>query len=103
MIITSSQQIEELLRPQDATDLAEFEDIVLNFGSFVCIAKNKKLNHLAFLKHLVDDKKTQKILFELLGDYNLQNIIKTYLSLTPNIYKKIFRFKQNARKGTEDL
>jgi hypothetical protein len=33
----------------------------------------------------------------LLGDYNLQNILKIYLSLTPNIYKKIFRLKQNTK------
>lgn len=103
MIITSTQQLEELLRPRDSMDLAEFEDIILKFGAFVCIAKGKKLNHISFLKHLMSDKKTQKILFELLGDYNLHNIIKTYLSLTPNIYKKIFRFKQNVRKGKTNI
>jgi hypothetical protein len=97
MIITSSQQIEDMMNPLEATDLTEFEDISLKFGSFVCIARNKKLNYLNFLKFLIEDKKTQKIFFELLGDYNLQNIIKTYLGLTPNIYKKIFRFKQNRQ------
>jgi len=95
MIITSSQQLEEKMNPSSVYDLTEFENITLKFGSFVCIARGKKLNFLNFLKILIEDKKTQKIFFELLGDYNLHNIIKTYLSLTPNIYKKIFRFKQN--------
>lgn len=95
MIITSSQQLEEKMNPSAVYDLNEFENITLKFGSFVCIARGKKLNFLNFLKILIEDKKTQKIFFELLGDYNLHNIIKTYLSLTPNIYKKIFRFKQN--------
>lgn len=94
MIITSSQQIENLVNPSEMSDLTEFENITLRFGSFVCIAKGKKLNFLNFLKILIEDKKTQKIYFALLEDYNLQNIIRTYLSLTPNIYKKIFRFKQ---------
>jgi len=94
MIITSSQQIEELVNPSEMSDLTEFENITLKFGSFVCIAKGKRLNFLNFLKILIEDKKTQKIYFALLEDHNLQNIIKTYLSVTPNIYKKIFRFKQ---------
>lgn len=97
MIITSSQQIEDLMNPSEMSDLTEFENITLKFGSFVCISKGKKLNYLNFLKILIEDKKTQKIYFELLGDQNLQNIIKTYLSLTPNIYKKIFRFKQKQQ------
>ena len=100
MIITSSQQIDNLLNPNEVVDSSEFENITLKFGSFVCISKGKKLNFLNFLKFLVEDKKTQKIFFELLGDYNLQNIIKTYLSLTPNIYKKVFRFRQ--RKTLKD-
>ena len=94
MIITSSQQVKDMMNPSEAFDSSEFENIALKFGSFVCISKGKKLNFLNFLKFLVEDKKTQKIFFELLGDYNLHNIIKMYLSLTPNIYKKIFRFKQ---------
>jgi len=97
MIITSSQQINDLMNPGDVFDTTEFENITLKFGAFVCISKGKKLNFLNFLKFLIDDKKTQKIFFELLGDYNLQNILKIYLSLTPNIYKKIFRLKQNTK------
>jgi hypothetical protein len=52
---------------------------------------------LNFLKFLIEDKKTQKIYFELLGENNLQNVIKAYLSSTPNIYKKIFRSKLNKK------
>jgi hypothetical protein len=100
MIITSSQQIKDLMNPSEASNLSEFENIVLKFGSFVCIAKGKKLNFLNFLKYLIQDKKTQKIFFELLGDYNLHNIIRTYLSLTPNINKKIFRFRQTNKNLT---
>jgi hypothetical protein len=33
----------------------------------------------------------------LLGEHDLQNIIKTYLSSTPNVYKKIFRSKLNKK------
>ena len=95
MIITSSQQLENLSNPSNAISIEEFEHITLKFGSFVCICKGKKLNYLNFLKFLVDDKRTQKIYFELLGESNLQNIIKTYLSSTPNVYKKIFRSKLN--------
>ena len=97
MIITSSQQVKDLMNPIEASDLTEFENISLKFGSFVCIAKGKKLNFLNFLKFLIEDKRNQKIFFELLGDYNLHNIIRTYLGLTPNIYKKIFRFKQTQQ------
>ena len=50
----------------------------------------------------MEDKKTQKIFFELLGDHNLQNIIKIYLSLTPNIYKKIFRFKSRQTTNSSE-
>jgi len=98
MIITSSQQFESLSNPYDTLDMEEFESITLKFGSFVCISKGKKMNYLNFLKFLVDDKKTQKIYFALLGEYSLQNIIKAYLSSTPNVYKKIFRSKLNRKK-----
>jgi hypothetical protein len=98
MIITSSQQFENLSNPYDAIDMEEFESITLKFGSFVCISKGKKMNYLNFLKFLVDDKKTQKIYFALLSEYSLQNIIKAYLSSTPNVYKKIFRSKLNRKK-----
>jgi uncharacterized protein YfbU (UPF0304 family) len=98
MIITSSQQFENLSNPYDAIDMEEFESITLKFGSFVCISKNKKMNYLNFLKFLVDDKKTQKIYFALLSEYSLQNIIKAYLNSTPNVYKKIFRSKLNRKK-----
>lgn len=100
MIITSSQQIKDMMNPSEVFDSTEFENIALKFGSFVCISKGKKLNFINFLKFLVEDKKTQKIFFELIGDYNLQGIIKMYLSLTPNIYKKIFRFKQNQKQSS---
>jgi hypothetical protein len=99
MIITSSQQFDNLSNPYDALNIEEFEDITLKFGAFVCISKNKKMNHLNFLKFLVDDKKTQKIYFALLGEYSLQNIIKAYLGCTPNVYKKIFRSKLNRKKN----
>lgn len=97
MIITSSQQLEDLSNPSNALNIEEFEDITMKFGAFVCICKGKKLNYLNLLKILIDDKKTQKIYFSLLGDQNLQNIIKTYLNSTPNVYKKIFRSKLNKK------
>lgn len=98
MIITSSQQFDNLSNPYDTLNIEEFESITLKFGSFVCISKGKKMNYLNFLKYLVDDKKTQKIYFALLGEYSLQNIIKAYLGSTPNVYKKIFRSKLNRKK-----
>jgi hypothetical protein len=79
-------------------DEKEFEEITLKFGSFVCIAKNKKMNFLNFLKFIIIDKKTQKIYAELLGESNFQLIIRTYLTSTPNFYKKIFRSKHNLKK-----
>jgi hypothetical protein len=97
MIITSSQQINEVINPSNVFDMSEFEDITLKFGSFVCIAKKKKFNFLNFLKLVIEDKKTQKIYFDLLGENNLQYIIRAYLSSTPNIYKKIFRSKHNKK------
>jgi uncharacterized protein YfbU (UPF0304 family) len=97
MIITSSQQLETLTNPANALNIEEFEEITLKFGAFVCICKGKKMNYLNFLKFLVDDKKTQKIYFALLGEYNLQSIIRAYLSSTPNVYKKIFRSKLNKK------
>jgi hypothetical protein len=97
MIITSSQQLENLSNPSNALNIEEFEDITLKFGSFVCICKGKKFNYLNFLKFLIDDKKTQKIYFSLLGEYNFQSIIKAYLNSTPNVYKKIFRSKMNKK------
>ncbi len=98
MIITSSQQFKDSVNPSDAINLEEFEEITLKIGSFVCISRGKRLNYLNFLKLLVDDKKTQKIYFELLGETNLQNIIRAYLKSTPNVYKKIFRSKLNQVK-----
>ena len=97
MIITSSQQLEDLSNPSNALNVEEFEDITMKFGAFVCICKGKKMNYLNFLKFLIDDKKTQKIYFSLLGDHNFQNIIKAYLNSTPNVYKKIFRSKLNKK------
>jgi hypothetical protein len=102
MIITSSQQLEENINPSNVFDMSEFEDITLKFGSFVCIAKKKKFNFLNFLKLLVEDKKTQKIYFDLLGENNLQYIIKAYLNSTPNIYKKIFRSKHNKKLNQKE-
>lgn len=98
MIIRSTQQIEEMVNPSSALDMSEFEDIALKFGSFICICKKKKFNYLNFLKFLIEDQRTQKIFFKLLGENSLQNIIKAYLSSTPNIYKKIFRSKLNNKK-----
>jgi hypothetical protein len=98
MIITSTQQIEDRMNPSTALDLSEFEEITLKFGSFICIAKKKKFNFLNFLKLLIEDFVVQEIYFKLLGENNLQLIIKAYLSSTPNIYKKIFRSKLNKTK-----
>lgn len=95
MIITSSQQLEELYNPSEALDLEEFEELTLKVGSFICISKKKKINFLNLLKLIIDDKKTQKIYFSILGENNLHLIIKAYLSSTPNCYKKIFRSKMN--------
>lgn len=97
MIITSSQQLEDLTNPSNALNVEEFEIITLKFGSFVCICKGKKMNFLNFLKFLIDDKKTQKIYFTLLGEHNTQSVIKAYLNSTPNIYKKIFRSRMNNK------
>jgi len=97
MIITSSQQIQDSVNPSNVFDLSEFEDITLKFGAFVCISKKKKFNFLNFLKLLIEDTRTQKIYFELLGENNLQMIIRAYLGSTPNIYKKIFRSKHNKQ------
>jgi uncharacterized protein YfbU (UPF0304 family) len=97
MIITSSQQLEDLTNPSNALNIEEFEEITMKFGSFVCICKGKKMNFLNFLKFLIDDKRTQKIYFALLGEHNFQSIIKAYLNSTPNVYKKIFRSKLNKK------
>lgn len=101
MIITSSQQVQDIVNPANAFDLSEFEDITLKFGAFVCISKKKKFNFLNFLKLLIEDNKTQKIYFELLGENNLQLIIRAYLNSTPNIYKKIFRSKHNKKAKSD--
>jgi hypothetical protein len=98
MIITSTQQVEDMMNPSNAMDLSEFEDITLKFGSFVCIAKKKKFNFLNFLKFVIEDKNTQNIYFKLLNEENFQMIMKAYLNSTPNIYKKIFRSKLNKEK-----
>jgi len=97
MIITSTQQIEEMINPSNALDMTEFEDTTLKLGSFVCIAKKKKFNFLNFLKLILEDEKTQKIYFNLLGETNIQLIIRAYLNSTPNVYKKIFRSKFNHK------
>jgi hypothetical protein len=97
MIITSTQQLDELSNPSNTLNMEEFEQITIKFGAFVCICKGKKMNHLNFLKYLIDDKKTQKIYFSLLGECNLQSIIRAYLSSTPNAYKKMFRSKFNKK------
>lgn len=98
MIITSTQQIEDMVNPSNAMDMSEFEEITLKFGSFICIAKKKKFNFLSFLKFLIEDKKAQKIYFQLLHEENFQLIIKAYLNSTPNIYKKIFRSKLKKKE-----
>jgi hypothetical protein len=85
------------MNPTGVSDLTEFENITLKFGSFVCISKGKKLNYLNLLKFLVDDAKTQNIYFHLLNEDNLQTIITAYLKSTPNVYKKIFRSKLNPK------
>ena len=95
MIITSHQQIEKLMNPSNSLDVNEFEEITLKFGSFVCICHNKKFNFLNLLKIILEDKKTQKIYCDLLGEYNLQYVIKTYVDNIPGFYKKIFRSKFN--------
>jgi hypothetical protein len=95
MIITSSQQLEELYNPSEKLDIDEFDELTLKVGSFICISKRKKINFLNLLKLIIDDKKTQKIYFSILGEDNLHLILKAYLNSTPNCYKKIFRSKLN--------
>lgn len=101
MIITSTQQIEEIVNPSNALDLSEFENITLKFGSFVCISKKKKFNFLNFLKFVIEDKKTQNLYFKILGEENLQIVLRAYINCTPNIYKKIFRSKFNKKNKIE--
>ena len=50
MIITSSQQLDELYNPSEALNLEEFEELTLKIGSFICISKKKKINFLNLLK-----------------------------------------------------
>jgi len=95
MIITSSQQLEDLYNPSEALNMEEFENITLKVGAFICICKKKKLNYLNLLKLIIDDKKTQNIYCSLLGEHNMHTIIRAYLGSTPNVYKKIFRSKIN--------
>lgn len=95
MIITSYQQIEKLINPSNSLDVNEFEEITLKFGSFICICNGKKLNFLNLLKLILEDKKVQKLYCDLLGEYNLQYVIKTYIDNIPGFYKKIFRSKFN--------
>ncbi len=95
MIITSSQQIQDILNPSEQLNILEFEMITMVFASYICIIKNKKLNYLNFLKLLVEDKNIQEIYCKALGDDSFQNVVKTYLNCTPNVYKKIFRSKFN--------
>lgn len=97
MIITSSQQLEDVSNPSNALSIEEFEQITMKFGAFVCICKGKKMNFLNFLKFIIEDKRTQKIYFSLLNEHNIQNIIRLYLGSTPNVYKKIFRSKMNKK------
>lgn len=100
MIITSTQQLEDLYNPSEAINIEEFEKLTLKIGSFVCISKRKKLNFLNLLKLIIDDKKTQKIYCSILGEENLHLIIRAYLGSTPNVYKKIFRSKLNKNGRT---
>ncbi len=95
MIITSHQQIEKIINPSNSLDTLEFEEITLKFGSYICICHNKKLNFLNLLKLILEDKNIQKIYCDLLGEYNLQYVIKTYIDNIPGFYKKIFRSKFN--------
>jgi hypothetical protein len=95
MIITSYQQIEKLINPSNSLDVNEFEEITLQFGSFISICQNKKLNFLNLLKLIIEDKEIQKLYCDLLGEYNLQYVIKTYIDNIPGFYKKIFRSKFN--------
>jgi hypothetical protein len=95
MIITSYQQIEKLINPSNSLDVNEFEEITLKFGSFISICQNKKLNFLNLLKLIIEDKEIQKLYCDLLGEYNLQYVIKTYIDNIPGFYKKIFRSKFN--------
>lgn len=97
MIITSTQQIQEILNPSEQMDMQEFELITMVFASYICIIKNKKLNHLNFLKILVEDKKIQFLYCKALGEDSFQIVVKKYLNSTPNVYKKIFRSKFNPK------
>lgn len=99
MIITSTQQIEEIINPSCALDLSEFENITLKFGSFICISKKKKFNFLNFLKFVIEDKRTQNLYFKMLGEDNLQIVLRAYINCTPNLYKKIFRSKLNKKRN----
>jgi hypothetical protein len=108
MIITSTQQLEDLYNPSEALNMEEFESITLKVGAFVCISKKKKLNFLNLLKLIIDDKKTQKIYCSLLGEHNMHIIIRAYLGSMPNVYKKIFRSKinkdgRNIRVSKKDI
>jgi hypothetical protein len=95
MIITSYQQIEKLINPSNSLDVNEFEEITLKFGSYISICQNKKLNFLNLLKLIIEDKEIQRLYCDLLGEYNLQYVIKTYIDNIPGFYKKIFRSKFN--------
>jgi len=45
MIITSSQQLEELYNPSEKINMDEFEELTLKVGSFICISKTIKIDN----------------------------------------------------------
>ena len=67
----------------------------LSLWENVDLCNGKKLNFLNLLKLILEDKKVQKLYCDLLGEYNLQYVIKTYIDNIPGFYKKIFRSKFN--------
>jgi len=96
MLITSSHQIDEQIKPGvDRITQSEFEELSLKFGAFLCITLNKKMNFLQFLKYLTENKRTQDAFTKFTGEDSNQSAIRNFVYHTPNICKKVFQSNYN--------
>lgn len=67
----------------------EFNDISLKFGSFISMAHNKCLNHVATLAIIMKNDDYKQVYKQLVGSDNIYELIQTFIDNTPNLYKKV--------------
>jgi hypothetical protein len=85
--------------PLDELENIEYHDMILNFCSYVCILKNKKMNFPSIFVTVIEDKQLLQTYIEFCGFDDEREAILEFLRFDESIVKSKFLKKIINRSG----